>query len=596
MPKKKSTRFRLIDAVIIVFCIAGSVSSGMAFWNEYDRTLSKLNEEPIGTITYKKRTVQRKFLEHVIWDRLKQESPVYNGDTIRTIELSEVVITFKDITTRLMLNENTLIQIYYTDEFGAKVDFSGGNMAVDSGTKSVMITSGSSQIIIEGKANLDKGNEGFSLSVTDGTVTYDGENLNTGDIYTLDSSGTRTTTPAIAITSFGSLARVLASPGERVPVTFSWNAIHFNPGTTVIVEVALDRNFGRIVERSQTAGTSLSLLLEGGAYWWRTFPTDDGSEPVNGIHPGGTLEVMISSPPALLTPAQQAELFSNENHDSAFSWTSSSGASAYLFEISSNPDMSGAFFARNVQGTSIVVPGLDTGSYFWRVSPLFPDWIIGSLPPSQTGSFAITNSRPILAAPPSETPEQAAEVPEQAATTPEPASVALEQAAATLPPDATPEPVAVEPPPPEQPSAPDDTVVWQENGHRYLVVNQSMVQNEAEIYAKSKGGYLATITSRAEQEFIVDLFLKHGNRNNYWLGGYREGKDWKWVTGEPFDYTNWLPSQPDNYLGKEDKLSIVRIVHAEARQAGGKQGQWNDNSNNNFSWGNYGCIIEWDAP
>ena len=240
MRKKKSTKFKLIDAAIILLCIAGSFFSGAAFWKEYDRTLSKLNEDPIGTITFKKRTVQRKFLERVAWDRLRQESPIYNGDTIRTIEVSEAVITFKDITTRLMLNESTLIQIFYSDKDGARVDFSGGNLAVDSGTKSVKVTSGSSQIIIDGQANLYKGDEGFSLSVTDGEVNYDGENLNRGDIYALDSNGIRTAAPAIAITSFGSSMRALAASGDRAVVTFSWNAANFNPGTRVIVDIAAD--------------------------------------------------------------------------------------------------------------------------------------------------------------------------------------------------------------------------------------------------------------------------------------------------------------------------------------------------------------------
>ncbi|MDR1868412.1 MAG: hypothetical protein LBQ82_00330, partial [Treponema sp.] len=133
MQKKKSTSSRLIDAAVILFCIAGFFLSGAAFWNEYDRTMSKLNEEPIGTITYKKRTVQRKFLERLAWDRLRQESTVYNGDTIRTIEVSETAITFKDLKTRLVLGENTLIQIFYSEEHGVMVDFSGKSMAVDSG-------------------------------------------------------------------------------------------------------------------------------------------------------------------------------------------------------------------------------------------------------------------------------------------------------------------------------------------------------------------------------------------------------------------------------------------------------------------------------
>ena len=50
---------------------------------------SKLNEQPIATITLKYKTAPRKFMDRVVWDRLRQDSPVYNGDTIHTATLSE---------------------------------------------------------------------------------------------------------------------------------------------------------------------------------------------------------------------------------------------------------------------------------------------------------------------------------------------------------------------------------------------------------------------------------------------------------------------------------------------------------------------------
>ena len=96
MRKKKNTPFRASDLVIVLLCCAGAIASGVLFWKEYNRTLTKLNEEPIGTIVFKKRTAQRKFSDRVVWDTLKQESPVYNGDTIRTIDQSEASITFRD--------------------------------------------------------------------------------------------------------------------------------------------------------------------------------------------------------------------------------------------------------------------------------------------------------------------------------------------------------------------------------------------------------------------------------------------------------------------------------------------------------------------
>ena len=65
--------------------------------------------------------------------------------------------------------------------------------------------------------------------------------------------------------------------------------------------------------------------------------------------------------------------------------------------------------------------------------------------------------------------------------------------------------------------------------------------------------YLATVTSQAEQTFITQTVF-HDHVGEYWIGGYQDPRDsppaenWHWVTGEPWVYTNWDPSEPnDNY-------------------------------------------------
>lgn len=58
--------------------------------------------------------------------------------------------------------------------------------------------------------------------------------------------------------------------------------------------------------------------------------------------------------------------------------------------------------------------------------------------------------------------------------------------------------------------------------------------------------HLVTITSQEEQDTLEGLFYMQFA----WLGGYQEGMDpgapWRWVTGEPWDYTNWQPGEPND--------------------------------------------------
>ncbi len=88
---------------------------------------------------------------------------------------------------------------------------------------------------------------------------------------------------------------------------------------------------------------------------------------------------------------------------------------------------------------------------------------------------------------------------------------------------------------------PDDAIRF--NGHYYKAYNDSKSWQSAKSYCESLGGHLATITSQAEQGFIVNTFLTGNPKKKcYFLGGYRNSissKIWYWITGETFDYSNW---------------------------------------------------------
>ena len=106
------------------------------------------------------------------------------------------------------------------------------------------------------------------------------------------------------------------------------------------------------------------------------------------------------------------------------------------------------------------------------------------------------------------------------------------------------------------------TVIWQAeaiptlnpaNGHYYDAISGSMSWDAAKANAESQTymgvqGHLATITSQAENDFIVTQFPYPGISlgdplgRGYWLGGFQPvgpepNQGWQWVTGELFSYT-----------------------------------------------------------
>lgn len=105
------------------------------------------------------------------------------------------------------------------------------------------------------------------------------------------------------------------------------------------------------------------------------------------------------------------------------------------------------------------------------------------------------------------------------------------------------------------------------NNHEYFLIDDTMTWNDALVKSTELGGHLVTITDEKEQE-IVNSLLESGKRNFYWAGGNDVGSEgqWRWVTGEPFDYARWSGGSPDNWNDDENVLGCVKNYN----------GEWND--------------------
>ena len=99
------------------------------------------------------------------------------------------------------------------------------------------------------------------------------------------------------------------------------------------------------------------------------------------------------------------------------------------------------------------------------------------------------------------------------------------------------------------------------NGHWYKAVVNTNALNWPQVdqLARNEGGYLATINSAAENNFVFGLINSPeffqgngGNGSGPAIGGYQPdgapdaATGWSWETGEAWSYTNWAPGQPDS--------------------------------------------------
>jgi Ca2+-binding RTX toxin-like protein len=116
------------------------------------------------------------------------------------------------------------------------------------------------------------------------------------------------------------------------------------------------------------------------------------------------------------------------------------------------------------------------------------------------------------------------------------------------------------------------------NGHFYALTSGDPTDwHTAETQAVSLGGHLASITSAAEQSFIVDTFLTGATeRSIYWIGLTDEAVEgtFVWSSGEPVTYTSWQSGEPNDFHGNEDYTTVN--WHYGHQVGGGVRGAWND--------------------
>ena len=100
------------------------------------------------------------------------------------------------------------------------------------------------------------------------------------------------------------------------------------------------------------------------------------------------------------------------------------------------------------------------------------------------------------------------------------------------------------------------------NGNYYYCSLEPASWGDASDICAQNGGYLACIGSQEENEFLASILAIQ----SAWIGlsdAANEG-EYVWSCGEPFNYTNWYPGQPNNFNASQDCIEMMN------------NGQWND--------------------
>ncbi len=400
--EKKFTKY---DFLVTVLCLVGFYFSLQLFNGVLNQSLDKLNEAPIGTITFKYKSAQRKLIDRVLWDRVKQNSPVYNGDIIRTAELSEATVTFVDGNV-IDLYEQTLAQVFLDLEDGAAIDFSGGGVSIDTSSSAagLTLTSGSANVQVAAGAVLnaasplgvgDTISNQLSLQMTQGQAELLGADgsqsvsLSEGNGLIFDEATNAFIPPSIRVTSPAPNTKYLTQT-ETVSIPFTWEKENIASNEYIILETSQQKDFDTIVEQiSFTNVNNISLDLDEGTWYWRVY-TQSLSSSV-----GGKVQVYASPVPTNNVPAAGTEYtYRTKSPQVRFMWTDDEYARNWLFEIADNEQMTNPVMSQNTSQPSIIVNTLTDGRYYWRVTPTYSASFLGQgsfvMPQSQVSYFDVT--------------------------------------------------------------------------------------------------------------------------------------------------------------------------------------------------------------
>ena len=403
---QKRTRFksRIHDVLVVLFCLLIAGFFLHLFWQDLNAFTTRNDKSKIGVVSFKEKIAQRKFDDRVVWERVAKNTELYYGDTIRTSDFAQMTITFKDDTT-LDLYENTMVQVFWTEENGLQINVSSGNIQVNTVTSrtaraangvSIRLADGLQVAMDAGSAlavKADAAGGASNVEVKSGSAQVTTETgatagLSFGESVTIEKGSDQIKKNPLTVIAPGKELKLLDVRGEAIPIKVEWRA----SDDAVTVQMSRTKDFA-VLETSLTVrdATSTELRADDGTFYWRVFTDATKDSPVTGrvsveqiarvqgIAPTAATEFRYrTSPPRL-----------------SFRWTGNNYADHYRLLVSTTPDMQNAVIDRNLSNPFALVDTLEQGVYWWQVTPYYAVNDIGYAGASDVRQFAVVRNEQI---------------------------------------------------------------------------------------------------------------------------------------------------------------------------------------------------------
>ena len=399
MQKKTKSKSRRLDVLVVLLCLLTATFFLYLFWQDLNAFTTRNDKPKIGTISFKEKVAQRKYDDRVVWERVAQNTELYYGDTIRTADFAQATITFEDGTT-LDLYENTMVQVYWTEDHGLQIDVDDGDIQVDASASTnenavaVKLADGS-QVAMDAGSSLavkaDASGGASNVEVKSGTAQITTETgataaLTFGESVNIEKGSNEIKKNPLTVIAPGKELKLLNVRGETMPVRVEWKT---NDDGAVIVQTSRAKDFATI-ETSLTVSdaTSTELSAESGTFYWRVFTDATKDSPVTGRVSVENIARVQGISPAAATQFRYRTTLPRLG----FRWNGNDYAEHYRLLIATTPDMQNAIIDRNVTDSFANVDTLEEGSYYWQVQPYYALNNIGYAAASDVYHFSIVRN------------------------------------------------------------------------------------------------------------------------------------------------------------------------------------------------------------
>lgn len=349
-----------------VFCLIGAAS--VLLYQELTARVETTGLRKIGTVTYRYKKAERKYKKQVIWEGIDQHEPVYNYDSIRTVEGATARIRLSDGSV-IDLEENTLVLLSMKGK-AVNIGFEKGNLFTDSsrGGGDVSVSSKNTRVETRGgKLTLSRKGDRLAVDVSSGMATLKGKKgsrkIDAGMTALVAREGLSVRKIPYRITS--------PAPGtfyitEKAwyPVIFRWKS----DGSETVLEVSTSPSFKKLKFARKTTAQQLKRGLVPGVYYWRLRSASDK----NRVSSAAKLILVRDSAPVITTPKKTGYYsYFSKRPSVNIVWKRSAAATSYRVEVARDAGFKKIIATETTSGISYKYTPPGKGRFYCRVTSLY---------------------------------------------------------------------------------------------------------------------------------------------------------------------------------------------------------------------------------